>query len=299
VAEGYAEIGQEPRPAVTGGARRSGVRPAASIPTPPFWGPKTIRQMPLEIVFQHLHRPELFRLSWGARNAHGEEWERLQAEYEARLARMQKDALARRTLAPQAVYGYFPVNSDGDDLIVWDWGRFAARGERVEAGRFRFPRQNKGEFLCLSDYFAPAEGEQVDVAALQVATVGREATAEFERLQAADNYSEAYFSHGLAVQTAEATAAFVHEHIRRELRLAEAQGKRYSWGYPACPDLADHALVFALLPAVTHELGMTLTPSYQLVPEQSTAAIVVHHPEAKYYSVEIDRVKEILGEQEA
>jgi len=137
------------------------------------------------------------------------------------------------------------------------------------------------------------------VAALQVATVGREATAEFERLQAADNYSEAYFSHGLAVQTAEATAAFVHEHIRRELRLAEAQGKRYSWGYPACPDLADHALVFALLPAVTHELGMTLTPSYQLVPEQSTAAIVVHHPEAKYYSVEIDRVKEILGGQEA
>ncbi len=299
VAEGYAEIGQEPRPAITGGAHRSGVKPASVIPDPPFWGPKTIRQMPLEIIFQHLHRPELFRLSWGAKNAHGEEWEALQAQFEARLARMQKDALARRTLIPQAVYGYFPVNSDGDDLIVWDWERFATTRQRVEAGRFRFPRQNKGEFLCLSDYFAPATGEQVDVAALQVVTVGREASAEFERLQAADNYSEAYFFHGLAVQTAEATASFVHEHIRRELRLAEAQGKRYSWGYPACPELADHALVFALLPAVTHELGMTLTPAYQLVPEQSTAAIVVHHPEAKYYSVEIDRVKEILGEKEA
>ncbi len=298
VSEGYEEAGKEARPTTASSGRRSAVGPA-SVPAPPFWGPRTIRQMPLEIVFQHLHKPELFRLSWGAKNAHGAEWDKLQAEFEARLARMQKDALARRTLVPQAVYGYFPVNSDGDDLVVWDWARLVADGTRVEAGRFRFPRQTKGEFLCLSDYFAPAEGDRPDVAALQVVTVGSPASAEFDRMQGADNYSEAYFFHGLAVQSAEATANFVHEHVRRELGLAADQGKRYSWGYPACPDLADHQLVFRLLPAVTDELGMTLTPSFQLVPEQSTAAIVIHHPDAKYYSVEIDRVSEILDRGDA
>ncbi len=292
--EAWAEIGRPDRNIITGSSRRSGVQPAERIPTPPFWGPKTIRQMPLEIVFQHLHKPELFRLSWGAKNARGAAWDELQAQFEDRLIRMQATALKVGTLVPQAVYGYFPVNSDGDDLIVWDWARYAASGERVEAGRFRFPRQNKGEFLCLADYFTPAEHEQVDVTGLQVVTVGQQASAEFDRMQRADDYSEAYFFHGLAVQTAEATANFVHEHVRRELGLAAEQGKRYSWGYPAIPELADHALVFDLLPAVQEELGMTLTESFQLVPEQSTAAIVLHHPQAKYYSVEIDRVKQIL-----
>lgn len=296
-AEADAEIGKPARKIATGSARRSSVEPAAGIPTPPFWGPRTIREMPLEIVFQHLHKPELFRLSWGAKNARGDEWARLQADFETRLARMQKEALAAGTLVPQAVYGYFPVNSDGDDLVVWDWARFADSNERTEAGRLHFPRQNKGEFLSLSDYFAPVDSGRTDMIALQVVTVGNPASAEFDRRQAADDYSEAYFFHGLAVQTAEATANFVHEHVRRELALDATQGKRYSWGYPAIPDLADHALVFDLLPAVRSELGMTLTESFQLVPEQSTAAIVLHHPQAKYFSVEIDRVKQILGDR--
>ena len=136
------------------------------------------------------------------------------------------------------------------------------------------------------------------MAAFQVVTAGKEATEAFNRLQEADNYSEAYFFHGLAVQTAEATANYVHEHIRRELGLAADQGKRYSWGYPACPDLSQHETVFRLLPAVVDELGMSLTASYQLIPEQSTAAIVIHHPEAKYYAVQIDRVEEIMQGQE-
>ncbi len=304
VDEAYEEMGKPPRrqrPAGTG--RRSSVKPAPRIPTPPFWGAKTIRYMPLEIVFQHLHKPELYRLSWGAKNTHGEEWEKLEAEFEERLARMQREALRQKTLRPQGVYGYFPVNSEGDDLIIWDWRPFAeaddsADAERIETARFHFPRQDKGEFLCLSDYFAPVDSGQVDVAAFQVVTAGKEATEAFNRLQEADNYSEAYFFHGLAVQTAEATANYVHEHIRRELGLAAEQGKRYSWGYPACPDLSDHETVFRLLPAATEELGMSLTASYQLIPEQSTAAIVIHHPEAKYYSVTIDRVEEIMQEQE-
>ena len=122
----------------------------------------------------------------------------------------------------------------------------------------------------------------MDVVAFQVVTVGQEATERFDRLQAAGDYSEAYFTHGLAVQTAEAAAEYLHQHIRRELGLDEEQGKRYSWGYPAIPELADHAKVFELLPA-EKELGMNLTTAFQLVPEQSTAAIIVHHPAAQIF----------------
>jgi 5-methyltetrahydrofolate--homocysteine methyltransferase len=132
----------------------------------------------------------------------------------------------------------------------------------------------------------------MDVVALQVVTVGEGAEGQFEALQERGEYSEAYYSHGLAVQTAEATAEYIHRHIRRELGLAPGRGKRYSWGYPAIPDLDDHAKVFALLPAES-ELGMSLTSAFQLVPEQSTAAIIVHHPEAKYYSVGVSRVEQL------
>ena len=130
--------------------------------------------------------------------------------------------------------------------------------------------------------------------ALQVVTVGGEATTRFDRLQAAGNYAEAYFLHGLAVQTAEATAEYLHRHILRELGLPENQGKRYSWGYPAIPELEDHRKVFDLLPA-KQELGMSLTSAFQLVPEQSTAAIIVHHPQARYFSVGGSRVEQLIN----
>jgi 5-methyltetrahydrofolate--homocysteine methyltransferase len=133
----------------------------------------------------------------------------------------------------------------------------------------------------------------MDVVALQVVTVGEEASLRFERLQAAGDYAEAYFTHGLAVQTAEAAAEYLHRHIRRELGLTEGQGKRYSWGYPAIPDLEDHRKVFDLLPAES-ELGMSLTSAFQLVPEQSTAAIILHHPQAKYFSIGESRVEQLM-----
>jgi 5-methyltetrahydrofolate--homocysteine methyltransferase len=134
---------------------------------------------------------------------------------------------------------------------------------------------------------------------LQIVTVGEAASEKFERLQQADNYSEAYFFHGLAVQAAEATATHVHRQVvNRGLDISGGQGKRYSWGYPACPDLQDHRLVMQLLPQAAAELGLQLTESYQFVPEQTTAAIVVHHPDAKYYAVgNLDRVAQILEEQ--
>jgi 5-methyltetrahydrofolate--homocysteine methyltransferase len=149
------------------------------------------------------------------------------------------------------------------------------------------------ERLCLADYVRPADSDQVDVVPLQVVTVGEEATRHFEVLQGANEYTEAFYSHGLSVESAEAVAEWMHRRIKKELGIEGAHkfegekttgGKRYSWGYGACPDLDDHAVVFKLLPA-KEALGMDYTESFQLLPEQSTAAIIIHHPEARYYAV--------------
>jgi 5-methyltetrahydrofolate--homocysteine methyltransferase len=291
-ADAEREMGRatEPRSKSPAGGRSTiqprPLSPAASL----AWGPRVVRQMPLEIVFRHLFKNELFRLSWGAKNAHGEEWERLQAEFEARLEGMQRQALQEGWLKPQAVYGYWPAQSQGDDLIVYDP---ASPDDRSEIARFSFPRQPSGERLCLADYFSERDSGVLDLAAFQVVTVGAEASDRFDRLQTSGDYAQAYYLHGLAVQTAEATAEYLHRHIRRELGLPEGQGKRYSWGYPAIPDLADHRLVFELLPAEV-ELGMSLTAAFQLVPEQSTAAIIVHHPEARYFSLGESRVEQLM-----
>lgn len=289
------EIERKVEKPASAAVQRSAIRPQPiQMPAGLAYGARVVRSMPLEIVFQHLYKNELFRLSWGAKNAHGEEWERLQAEFEARLERMQRQALREGWLQPRAVYGYWPCQADGDQLRIYSPSFTPVAGVKDdEIARFRFPRQPEGEHLCLADYFAPVESGQVDVVALQVVTVGQEASERFDRLQAEGNYSEAYYTHGLAVQTAEATAEMLHRHIRRELGLDEKQGKRYSWGYPAIPELEDHRRVFDLLPA-EQELGMSLTTAYQLVPEQSTAAIILHHPQAKYYSVGESRVEQLM-----
>jgi 5-methyltetrahydrofolate--homocysteine methyltransferase len=138
------------------------------------------------------------------------------------------------------------------------------------------------ERLCLADYIRSVDSGDVDVVPLQIVTVGGEATKRFEELQAKNEYTEAFYSHGLSVESAEAVAEWAHQRIKKELGVPS--GKRYSWGYGACPDLDDHATVFKLLPA-KEALGMDLTEAFQLMPEQSTAAVVIHHPEAKYYAV--------------
>ena len=293
-AESEAELGRAAQVVSQAGSARirSEVKPSINIPRPPGWGPRVVHSMPLEAVFQHLSLNELFRLSWGAKNAHGEEWVKLKAEFEARLDRMKREALVEGWLKPRAVYGYWPVQADGDELIVYEPGTVQA-GAPAEQTRFSFPRQADGEHLCLADYFSPVDSGVMDVVALQVVTVGQAATERFERLQEKGDYTEAYFSHGLSVQTAEATADYLHAHVRRELGLGAEQGKRYSWGYPAIPELADHARVFELLP-VESELGMTLTTAFQLVPEQSTAAIILHHPDAKYYNIGETRVEQLM-----
>ncbi len=303
IREGYEELD---KPASTAPAprtpRKSSVEPAPDIPRPPFWGSKTILKMSTEIVLTHLHKMELFRLNWGAKNAHGEEWEKLQADFEARLDKMTREAIRGHWLNPQAAYGYFPANADGDDLILYDPAPFEASRtngghapEKVELTRFHFPRQDGGEHLCIADYFRPASGGEIDTVAFQIVTVGQSATEHFDQLQSTDQYSEAYYFHGLAVQAAEATAQYVNAHVRRELNIDEARGKRYSWGYPACPDLEDHAKVLQLLPEAASKLGMQLTTAYQWIPEQSTAAIFAHHPQAKYYSVGVSRVEQLTA----
>lgn len=281
--------------------RKAALEPASHIPEPPFWGTRTIETMPLQMVLQDLHKMELFRLSWGAKNTHGPEWTTLEAEFEARLNRMGREASREKSLAPQAVYGHFPCNSEDESLIIYDPVLFEAAKlnggvpEKREIARFNFPRQDGGEFLCISDYFRPVESGEIDVVSFQVVTVGQAATEKFDAMQAANEYSEAYFFHGLAVQTAEATATYVHRHINKELGIPETRGKRYSWGYPACPDLEDHTVVLRLLPDAVDRLGMALTSAYQWMPEQSTAAIVVHHPQAKYYSVGVSRVEQLTA----
>jgi len=250
---------------------------------------RVVKNMPLEIVLTHLNINELYRLSWGAKNTHGEEWDKLKVDFDARLDKMKREALREKWLTPQAVYGLFPCQAEGDDLIIYN-------PENLDEVlmRFHFPRQPYDEHLALSDYFAPVQSGQMDVVAFQVVTVGQEATERFEKLQAANNYTEAYFTHGLGVQTAEATADYLHDHIRREMGIPENQGKRYSWGYPAIPELEDHKKIFELLPAVESELGVTLSTAYQLIPEQSTAAIIIHHSQAKYYSVGESRVEQLM-----
>ena len=189
------------------------------------------------------------------------------------------EALHDGLLQPRVVYGYFPAAGVGNDVIVYD-----PNDPRRELARMTFPRQVGGEHLSLADYLRePKDDAATDVIALQVVTVGSNATARTDALQASGDYSESYFLHGFSVQSAEALAEFTHRRIRRELHLADDRGKRYSWGYGACPDLSQHETVFALLDA-TAKIGVTLTPAYQIVPEQSTAAIVIHHPRAAYFN---------------
>ncbi|MEW5916581.1 MAG: methionine synthase [Gemmatimonadota bacterium] len=265
------------------GGSRSSVSASTAVPTPPFLGTRVLRDIPLGEVLDLLDLDELYRLQWGGRGS-GPTYDAMVRDvFEPTLARLKAEALQGTWLHPQAVYGYFPVQSLGNHLIVYDPAAYRSDGGSLrEIARFHFPRQEDRERLCLADYFRSVESGEVDVAAFQIVTVGQTATQRFDALQAADQYSDAYFSHGLAVEAAEATAEWLHRRVKRE--LAVTAGKRYSWGYGACPDLDDHTQVFKLLPAES-ALGMQLTSAFQLVPEQSTAAIVIHHPEAKYYTV--------------
>ena len=265
----------------------SSVKPALSIPRPPFWGPRVLDRIGIEDVAPCMDLNTLFRLHWGGKT-HGADFTRLvEMEFRPRLKRMLLEARQRRYLQPKAIYGYFPCQSSGNELIVYDPAEMQGQQQKDslrEVARFYCPRQQERERLCLADYFAPVNSGKIDVVALQVVTMGQSASEAVQQLQDAGDYAEAYFVHGLAVEMAEGLAEYTNRLIRQELGLDEQRGRRYSWGYPAIPDLEDHVKVFQLLPA-RETIGVDLTEAFQLVPEQSTAAIVVHHQQATYFAV--------------
>jgi 5-methyltetrahydrofolate--homocysteine methyltransferase len=260
-------------------ARRSDVAPAARIPVPPFWGPRVVPagQIALADVWPHLDLDELFKLQWGVR-LKGAEYERMiREEFGPKLEELESEAQANGWLVPKVVYGYFPCHAEGNDLVVLDPAH-----RKSEVARLRLPRQPDDRRLCMADWFREERGS--DVCAFQVVTVGDQATRLAEEAQARGDYTRALFLHGLAVETAEALAETWHRQVRRELGIPEGQGKRYSPGYPSWPDLADQAQLWRLLEP-DRAIGVSLTEGHQMVPEQSTSAIVLHHPDAIYFIV--------------
>ncbi len=272
---------------------RSGPSADVEVPKPEFWGVKVLERIPLGELFPLIDLNTLYRLHWGAKNAKGEEWEELvTGQFEPRLERYQQEALAGGWVQPTAAYGFFPAGSADDAVVLFD-----PSDPGRELARFDFPRQEARDRLCLADYFRPFDtgGSDVvdgggrvdaggrDVIALQIVTVGDDLLERSSRLMEGGDYSEGYYLHGFGVRLAEAGAEYLHRRVREELGIERGRGLRYSWGYGACPDHRQHRIVFDLLPA-RERLGMELTEAGALVPEISTAALVVHHPEARYFS---------------
>ncbi|HEX6557921.1 MAG TPA: homocysteine S-methyltransferase family protein, partial [Longimicrobiales bacterium] len=285
-------IATRQRAVIEGTAKRAalvekakGMRPASAnggpardvdIPEPPFLGTRRIDKLPLSDLFRFFDLNTLYRLHWGAKNTKGAEWDRLvKEEFEPRLHRYQQEALNSDWFTPKAIYGYFPAAADGDDLVIFD------EAGNQEIARFDFPRQHDRDHLCLADYFAPLDSSKRDLVALQIVTVGDKLLETSEAMMKGGDYSEGYYLHGFGVRLAEAAAEYVNREIRKDLKLGKDRGLRYSWGYPAIPDHTQHHILFKLLP-VREQLGMDVTEAGALVPELSTAAIVVHHPEARY-----------------
>ena len=293
-----AELGKSSQ---SGEQVRSNARRDVPVPTPPFWGTQVVTRIKLQDVVDCMDRNALYRLQWGAKNAKGAEWEKLKAEFDIKVREYIREAERDGWLEPKVIYGYFPVQSSGNELIVYDpaslvetgsggWGPEAGKGplpkplsQVRELTRFVFPRQPERDRLSLADYFRSTDDGQFDVAAFQIVTMGTKVDDLTEQLQISGDYSRGYFIHGLSVSLAEGLAEYTNRVIRQGLGLRGEQGKRYSWGYPACPDLDEHTKLFAILPA--EQIDVALTEAFQLVPEQSTAAIVIHHPEAKYFSI--------------
>jgi 5-methyltetrahydrofolate--homocysteine methyltransferase len=274
-------IDEKPERKMTSSTIRSIGIKAAIIPEPPFWGARLIDKIALDELFSLINTNALFRNSWGAGNAKGEKWDKYRHDFEVQLILL-KDELSRKPwLSASALYGYFPCQSDGDALVIFNHDL----QEKTEIARFNLPRQAGGEHLCLADYFLPISSNKMDVASFQIVTLGVLPVEHVHKLQAAGEIAEAFYHHGLSVQLTENAAVWTHRHINRELKLTFRQGKRYSWGYPAIPDLSQHKELFKLLLA-EKELGIHLTSAYQFVPEYTTAALIVHHPEAVYFRME-------------
>ena len=232
-------------------------------------------------MFPYLDRHVLFKLHWGGRGKKGEEWRRIvegDGEEEGFAPRLERMWREQDYLRPRAKIGYFPAASEGNELIVFD-----PEDPERELERLRFPRQPRHDRICLSDLYRPLDSGERDVVVLQGVTVGDEVTELMAQLERDGEFAEQLYTHGLGVQTAEGLAEWLHAEARRELGIDADQGRRYSWGYPACPDQSEHEKVWRLLGL--EEIGMTLSDGYAVMPEQSTVAIIAHHPQAVYFGM--------------
>jgi 5-methyltetrahydrofolate--homocysteine methyltransferase len=267
-------------PPTTDDSVRSTARIDNPIPTPPWRGVRDV-EVDLADVFPYLDRHVLFKLHWGGKGIKGEAWRELvegTAEEEGFVPRLERMWREQDYLHPRARLGYFPCNTDGNELVVFD-----PEDPEVELERLVFPRQPKHDRICLADFYRPIESGERDIVALQGVTVGAEVTELMDRLGAEGEVTEQYYVHGLGVQAAEGLAEWLHSEVRRGLGIPLDQGRRYSWGYPACPDQSEHEKVWRLLGL--EQIGMTLSGGYAVMPEQSTVAIVAHHPQAVYFGM--------------
>ena len=275
---------------------RSDVAVDVPLPTPPFWGDRVVKGVPLAEYVPYLDERALFLGQWGLKASRGDGPsydELVETEGRPRLRQWLDRIQTEGMIEPAVVYGYFPCYSEGDDLVItWQDGPLAGQ----ERARLSFPRQRRDRHLCLSDFFRPKDSGEVDVVALQVVTMGQAASNATARLFAADAYRDYLELHGLSVQLTEALAEYWHARVREELGLAGEdsgdmqqliakqgyRGSRYSFGYPACPDLEQQVVLMDLLDP--GRVGVELSEEFQLHPEQSTSAIIAHHPEAKYFN---------------
>ncbi len=283
------------------------------VPQPPFYGSIVVSDVKVEKIWEYLNEVALVRGQWqfSKKGKTEEEYNKLlESEIHPVIDELKLRVKREKLFEPKAIYGYFPCHSDGDDLIIYrpkeeqdlysKWKTLKPgelkMSQLIEWVRFTFPRQKDDRFLCISDFFKSKDSGVFDVIEAQIVTIGAKASEYTKHLFESGNYQDYLFLHGLSVESAEALAEYLHKIVRMELgihindaketkRLFSQgyQGSRYSFGYPACPNLEDQAKLFELLrPA---RIGVTLTEEFQLVPEQSTTAIVVHHPEAKYFNV--------------
>jgi 5-methyltetrahydrofolate--homocysteine methyltransferase len=256
---------------------------------PPFLGSRVVKGVALDEVLGYLNETALFRNQWGFRPEKGERDEDFKQRVRAVLREQVAAAKAADVLIPQVVYGYWAANGDGNELVLW-----ADESRASEVARFSFPRQREEPYLCIADFFRPVSSGELDYAAFHIVTMGDAVTEEALRLKAADRYQDYLFLHGLGVESTEALAEHWHHRIREEWGFADEDGPltdvllrqayrggRYSWGYPACPDLEDNAKVAALLGA--DRIGVEVSEEFQFHPEQTTSAIICHHPQAKYF----------------
>jgi 5-methyltetrahydrofolate--homocysteine methyltransferase len=265
-----------------------------SVPIPPFWGVRRLEQVPLKAVLPYINRNTLYKFQWGFKpqgRSVDEYRQYARRELDPILNRLVQESDAKKILQPTSLYGYFPCQSEGNALLV-----YRAPDSNDVAARFELPRQKTERKLCVADFFRSIESGERDVLALMLVTIGQHAADYARELFAADEYQNYLYWHGLNAEGAEGLAEFVHKRIRVELGFGREdareidelikqnyRGSRYSFGYPAVPNLGDQRKILELLGA--ESIGVVMGDEDQLWPEDTTSALICHHPYAKYFAV--------------